>query len=155
MFTYTEFSKLGKKLLSDSINFERYPGLYYVTYPQYSFTVPDGEETIRISRAPKTSNDDGMKFWLASEWLAGWHGKEELFSSYITDSAFEKITEDEMNFEIFTQCSGLISPPPLPVIGGQEFIGALMMYSLKTEFIISIFAEYTNEYLHFYWDTTA
>lgn len=29
------------------------------------------------------------------------------------------------------------------------------MYSMKTEFIVSLFAEYEDEYIHFYWDTTS
>ncbi len=28
------------------------------------------------------------------------------------------------------------------------------MYSMETDFIVDLFAEYQNEYVHFYWHTT-
>lgn len=44
-----------------------YRGLYSTFYNQFAFIVPDSEESIRISRAPKLIQDNGVEFWLAAE----------------------------------------------------------------------------------------
>jgi hypothetical protein len=35
------------------------------------------------------------------------------------------------------------------------FVGAVLLYSMKADFIVSLVAEYEDEFIHFYWDTTA
>ena len=132
-----------------------YEGLYYVTYPQHAFRVPDSEQTIRITRAPKIAGDNGLRFWICAERIADWHDREEYFLPYLLRATFEKIGEAELNKLIACHCSELIAPPDLPLCARRGFIGGLLMHSTKTDFVVSAFAEYETEYLHFYWDTTA
>ena len=132
-----------------------YQGLHFVTYPQFAFIVPDSEETIRISRAPKNEGDNGLRFWLAAENLDDWATRESFYRPYLHGAAFEQISEDEFNEMVAEQCKDLICQPSQPLKRGGKFVGAMMMYSLKTDFIVDLFAEYEDEYIHFYWETAA
>lgn len=132
-----------------------YRGIYYVEYPQFAFQVPDGEESIRISRAPKSKGDNGLRFWIAAELADNWKGRESCLLGYLSGGYFEPL--DELSFDslVKSNCVGLIVPPGLPLGHGQTFLGALLMYSMKTEFFVSVIAEYENEFIHFFWETTA
>lgn len=132
-----------------------YRGLHYTFYPQYAFQVPDGEESIRITRSPKAQGDNGLRFWLAAELAAGWRERESYLHSYLSGAYFEPIDELTFNDLVATHCSSLVAPPMLPLSSGQAFLGALLMYSMKTEFFVSAIAEYENEFIHFAWETTA
>ena len=132
-----------------------YRGMYFVTYPQYAFRVPDSEETIRIARAPKRPGDNGLCFWLAAEHLDDWSSRKSFYLPYLQGAAFERISEDQFKEMVATQCSGLLCHPQLPLKHGGKFVGAMVMYSMKTDFIIDLFAEYDDEFIHFYWETTA
>ena len=132
-----------------------YRGLYYTCYPQYAFRVPDGEESIRITRAPKAEGDNGLRFWLAAELADDWRGRESYLPNYLSGAFFEPIDELSFNDLVATHCSGLVVPPRLPLVVGQAFLGGLLMYSMKTELLVSTVAEYENEFIHFAWETTA
>ncbi|MFZ6756000.1 hypothetical protein ACO0K9_02180 [Undibacterium sp. Ji50W] len=129
----------------------RYRGLYFVTYRQDAFAVPDSEENIYISRAPKYPGDNGIRFWLAAEMSKG----EKLYGPYLQEAEFRPIPEEKFNGLVAEQCFHLILKPQLPLNQSGQFVGALLMYSMETEFIVDLFAEYEDEYIHFYWHTTA
>jgi hypothetical protein len=143
----------------ESVDFEsnrlgRYRGLYSTYYNQFAFRVPDSEESIRISRAPKIEQDNGLRFWLAAELQENWSGREHFFQPCIRDSDFKEISESEFNTMVKSQCDDLITKPSLPLSSGK-FIGALAMCTMEKELIVDLFAEYDNEYIHFIWESTA
>jgi len=155
MFERKDFDNLVS-IEGDNLKFlSGYQGLYYVYYPQYAFKVPDSEESIRITRAPKNSSDNGLRFWLSAELADNWQGRENHLLPYLSGSYFERINEAVFAGLVAEKVSALINPPELPFVSEQAFHGALLMYSMKTEFIVSIFAEYEREYIHFAWETTA
>lgn len=131
-----------------------YRGLYFTTYNQFAFNVPDSEESIRISRSPKFGNDNGVKFWLAAELQDDWSNRKEYFKPYILESDFKSISESEFHKMVSQQCSELITKPTLPLNSGI-FIGALAMCTVERELIVDLFAEYEDEFLHFIWESTA
>ena len=138
----------------ESNRLDRYIGLYSTYYNQYSFRVPDSEESIRISRAPKLQRDNGLQFWIAAELQDNWEGRMPYFRPYIEDSDFKEISETEFNSMVYSQCNDLITKPNLPLNDGK-FIGALAMCTMEKELIVDLFAEYENEYIHFIWESTA
>lgn len=154
MFCRDDFEKLlqnERRTLQHMV----FRGLYYTCYPQYAFGVPDGEESIRITRAPRTHGENGLRFWLAAELADDWRGRESYLPAYLSGAGFEPIDEAAFNRLVAMHCSGLIVPPSLPLAQGQAFLGALLMYSMKTDFMVSAFAEYEHEFVHFAWETTA
>jgi hypothetical protein len=134
---------------------QRYRGLYYTSFPQYAFTETDGEESIRITRAQKEEGDNGLRFWINAELVDNRQGEASWILPYFSGAYFELVGEADFNSIVAENCRGLINPPKLPIIDNQVFIGALLMYSMKTEFFVSMVAEYENEYIHFFWQTTA
>lgn len=150
MFNRTDLQKIN----FDDFHLRCYRGLYYTTYNPYAFDVPDSEECIRISRAPKLANDNGLKFWLAAELQDDWSNREKYFKPYVFESDFRLLTENEFNNMVLNQCSALITKPNLPLNSGK-FVGALAMCTMEREFIVDLFAEYEDEFLHFIWETTA
>jgi len=155
MFGRIDLESLEQSQLTDRWFVDCYPGLHYVVYPQYAFRVPDSEETIRIARAPKLDGDNGLRFWLSAEWLQGWDGREQLMSSYTASAEFEVVSEAEFNAVVAAHSGELLASPALPLHPQLGFVGALILHSMKTDFVVSIFAEYEDEFIHFYWDTTA
>jgi hypothetical protein len=155
MFSRIDLESLEQPQLTDGRFVACYPGLHYTVYPQHAFRVPDSEETIRITRAPKLHGDNGLRFWLSAEWARGWSGREQYMSSYSANAVFEVISEAEFNTMVAVQSGELLVPQPLPLHSQQGFVGALVLYSMKTDFVVSLFAEYEDEFIHFYWDTTA
>ncbi len=155
MFTRAEFEQLLHAQDGAVLETRPYPGMYYVTYPQYAFITPDAEEFIRITRAPKASGDNGLRFWLEAEFLDDWRGRESYLLEYLTGARFDPVDACAFDELVVAQCSGLVVPPALPLAGGKAFVGALLMHSLRTELIVSAMAEYADEYVHFYWESTA
>ena len=149
---FDEFIQIESNRLQ--LPFASYRGLYYICYPQHAFRVPDGEESIRISRAPKAEGDNGLRFWIAAEQLECWREPSRLLD-YLSGGYFEPIAEAPFNELAAEHCSGLIVPPELPLKSGSTFLGGLLMYSMKTEFFVSAIAEYEDEFIHFAWETAA
>jgi hypothetical protein len=155
MFDRNDFNHLAK-IEGERLQFlSAYRGLHYTCYPQHAFNVPDAEEFIRITRAPKAIGDNGLYFWLSAELTNSWKGRESYLLPFLSGAYFEPISEAGFNGLVADTCASLIKPPDLPLIRKQRFIGALLMYSMKTEFWVSAVAEYENEYIHFAWETTA
>jgi len=49
----------------------------------------------------------------------------------------------------------LLVPLFLPLHPPTGFVGALLMYSTKTDFIVSLLAEYEDQFIHYFWGTCA
>jgi hypothetical protein len=155
MFNRHDLEELTKEQLTHWQIVAAYPGLYYATYPSSAFETSSSEECIRVTRAQKSPNENGLRFWLTSEWLDDWKGREKYFPDYVFGAQFEKISEAEFNKLVAEQSHQLSAPLKQPIHEPNGFVGAMMMYSMKTDFIVSIFAEYEEEFIHFYWSTTA
>ncbi|GKW26746.1 hypothetical protein PEC311524_43400 [Pectobacterium carotovorum subsp. carotovorum] len=129
-----------------------------VVYPRFSvqhytaedFTSVESEQRIGISRAPKTATDNGLLFWIYAELAEGLCNPEH----YLLNAYFKRIDEATFNTQVKNYCGDLRHPPALP-LSNQLFLGALLMYEPDTDMLVSIFAEYEQEYLHFFWESTA
>ncbi|MFT3800982.1 MAG: hypothetical protein QM766_07155 [Burkholderiaceae bacterium] len=132
-----------------------YPGLYFTAYPQHAFRTPSSEEYIRVTRALRLAADNGIKFWCSAEWAAGWSGRESYFAPYLHGAQFEPISEDEFNRIVQESSSELIAPLSLSLHAPNGFVGAILMYSIKSDFIVSLVAEYDDEFIHHFWESTA
>ncbi|WP_339508322.1 hypothetical protein [Pseudomonas sp. RL_35y_Pfl2_P42] len=155
MFDRSDFDQLSSEQLTFWTAHNDCPGLYYVTYPAIAFRCSASQEIIRITRAPKRQGENGLNFWLHAEWMDWRPGGENYFPGYVSDAQFEEISEAVFNQMVADHAFELIAPLKQPLHESTGFVGALLMYSMKTEFIVSLFAEYEDEYIHFYWDTTA
>lgn len=155
MFDRSDLEKIPSELLWFWEPGITYSGLYCVSYPQSAFTYPDSEECIRVTRVPKPQDDNGLGFWLQAERQDHWPERRPYFARYVTQAQFERITEDRFNQMVAEQTVDLIAPLQQPLHAPSGFIGAMLMYSMKTDFIVSLFAEYEDEFVHFYWHTTS
>lgn len=154
MFSRIDFFDIAEGINNRLHRLGCYPGLHFHRYPQFAFDPPDGEEGIRITRAPKCPGDSGLNFWLCAEWMADWRGREAYFVGYLSGASFEAINEREFNDLVAARCTHLIAKLALPLNTSGTFMGAILLYSMKTKLIVSLVAEYEDEYIHFYWDTT-
>ena len=156
MFSRDDLNEIEDARLTPSHFFWCYPGLHYTDYPKNAFRVPDSEQFIRITRAPRLSADNGLRFWLSSECNDDWNGRENYFSGYIRNSDFQNLSEAEFDHAVASASQELLPPLKLTLpIGRSQFVGALQMYNMNPDFQISIFAEYEEEFVHFFWETTA
>ncbi|MES2952339.1 MAG: hypothetical protein V4858_27750 [Pseudomonadota bacterium] len=155
MFNQTEFACLSAASLNHWQYRSAYRGLSYCVYPQHAFTVPDSEQVVRVTRAPKEPNDSGLKFWINAELLGDWGNREQYLHSYLSSSQFRPIDENEFNQLVAEQTRDLFVPMPLPLHPPKGYSGGLAMYTMETDFIVSVFAEYEDEFIHFFWETTA
>jgi len=162
MFTKAEFEALAAaiKRPTEWYKYTGYPGLHYTSYPQFAFQHPDSEEFICVTRSRKKPGDNGLLFWLAANLLptrfsgVGANTFDKA-CGYLMGSAFSPIDELEANRLIEESCSALTVDLPLPLGGASPFLGALIMSSMATEFEVSVFVEYADAYLDFYWQSTA
>ena len=158
MFTRSEFEAyVAGPMLTTWHRATTYSGLHYATYPQHAFQTPDAEEYIRIARAPKQYKDNGIWFWLAAECTSNPPRTIQDTLKYarrLATSEFRPYSEADFNSLVESQCTSLLDPPPLP-LGRTKLLGALAMQTMQTELCVSLVAEYENEFLHFFWETTA
>ncbi|MEC8012390.1 MAG: hypothetical protein VX185_16670 [Pseudomonadota bacterium] len=135
---------------------DSYTGLFTTYYKSYAFNCVDSCEYIFISRSPKEDKDNGVKFMFRS-YLDDGSCRDRSVSDVkglLLSADFKLIAEDVFNEKVKEQCAELITKPQYP-LSSKKFIGALIMYDLDQEFMVDMFAEYEDEYIHFYWDTTA
>jgi hypothetical protein len=156
MFSRDDLKCLDLALLNDWRFVRLYPGLHYVVYPQVAFRDMDSEQYLRITRAPRQPGDNGVKFWVSAEMADTTNAPRATYlAPYLLKAQLRSTSEGEFNRLIAEHCSHLLVSPLLPLHGPQGFVGALVMYNLDTELIVSTIAEYEDEFIHFYWDTTA
>ncbi|EJM24704.1 hypothetical protein [Pseudomonas sp. GM25] len=155
MFDRNDFDQLTRQQLLFWPCHNDCPGLYYLTYPSSAFLVPCGQEYIRITRVSKSHHTNGLNVWLNAEWHERQPGGDHSFPEYVGGAQFEPISEEVFNQLVAERAVELIVPLKQPLHEPSGFIGALLMYSMKTDFIVSLFAEYEDEFVHFYWHTLA
>ncbi len=155
MFTRSDLEKIPVEQLTHWKTVTHYPRLYYITYPLSAFRNASSEECIRVTRARRQIEDNGLRFWLSEEWLDDWRGREVHFSKYVRNAEFELISEDDFNRIVAEQASRLIAPFEQPLHPPSGFICAQLMFSMNSDFIVSLIAEYEDEFVHFHWSTTA
>ena len=155
MFARTDLEAIERNCLTQWQMVGSYSGLYFTSYPQHAFRVPDSEEYIRVTRAPRLAADNGIKFWCSAEWADDWRGRESHFAPYLYGAKFEAISEGAFNRIVQESSSDLVAPLLLPLHESKGFVGALLMYSMKTDFVVSLVAEYEDEFIHYFWETTA
>lgn len=155
MFDRSHFEALKKEQLGD-LHFARcYRGLHFSVFPQFAFDPPDSEQMIRITRAPKEAGDNGLKFWINAELLGDWGGRTEFLSPYFAASKFRPLTAEEFNRMVAAQTQDLLASLHLPLHHSGGYVGGLAMYTMETDFTVSLLAEYEDEFIHFYWETSA
>ena len=155
MFSRRDFETLPDEQL-DSWQFGRsYKGLHHTVYPQYAFSPPDSEQFIKITRAPKEDRDDGLRFWINAELIDDWGGRRDKLRPYLSASLFRPITEEEFNDRVEAQARDLADSVQLPIRKSGRCVGGLAMHTMETDSLVSLVAEYEDEYIHFYWETSA
>jgi hypothetical protein len=155
MFDRRAFDAMPDETIVQWIRVGHYPGLHYAVYPQGAFRVPDSEEHIRVTRSPKQSDDCGIRFWVRAESAEDRNDRASILARYLRGAEFEAISEVEFNHLVTETSSELLVPLSSPLHQPVGFIGALRMFSLKTDFTVSLLAEYEDEFVHFFWQTTA
>lgn len=155
MFDRSHFEVFRLEKLDD-LHFSRfYRGLHYVVYPQFAFNPPDSEQMIRIARAPKETGDNGLKFWINAELLDDRSSRTEFLHPYLAASKFRLLKEEEFNGIVLNQARDLVASLHLPIHQPVGYVGGLAMHTLETDFTVSLFAEYEDEFIHFFWETSA
>lgn len=134
--------------------FKTYEGLKSQCFDQSCFSEPDSEENIRLSRAPKSPSDNGLNFLLAAEQQNIWHGGIKALQDYFLKSNFQNISEKEFYSLVSSQTERLIPPLSMP-FNESTFIGSVAICTLKDDLIVDLFAEYQDEYIHFFWESLA
>lgn len=156
MFSAADLERLKRELASNYHFAGSYPGASFLIYPQYAFSPPDSEQYARITRAPKERGDNGLRFWAVAELgVEGYTERPTGLISHFENAEFLPLMESEFNLLVANQCVDLVVPATLPIHQPVGFVSALALQTLKTDLIVSLIAEYEDEFLHFYWQTTA
>ena len=163
MFTKNDFLAIANtiKHANEWYRYLGYAGLYYVIYPQFAFKAPDSEETICITRAKRKPGENGLLFWLAASLMPGIRfpnsGINRLDNAKLClmDGAFQPIDEFEANRLVRNACESLNVDLQLPLVISSPFKGALMMRSMETGLEVSLIIEYEDEFVDFFWQSTA
>ena len=150
-----------KRIIDDNNTLDEYRGLYSTFYQPYAFESQSTEERILISHAPKTKYNSNARFWLAAVLQERCNDEEnydendeEYFKEYVANAKYKEILETDAISIIKEYCSDLITKPKLP-LNNNKFIGALIMYDQDADQMIDLYMEYKDEYLRFYWESTA
>ncbi len=121
-----------------------------VEYTHDDFKFPGSEQMIDLHRAKKIDFDNTLQFWVHSLRSQDWNGSNQ-FLRYAQSGAFIPMTEAEFSNFIVEYARSLSSPLRLAPKG--EFIWAMQMYNAWND--VAVVAEFGEEYVSFYWSTTA
>jgi len=155
MFDQAELLALPAQRLNDWRRHGSYRGLGYHVHSPEAFSVPESEQMLRIARAPREANDNGLKFWIHAESLDDWGHRQEYFHPYLSSSRFRRMDEGEFNRLVAERTRELVVPLPLPLHPPTGYLGGLAMRAMEDDLIVSLFAEYEDEFIHALWETTA
>lgn len=147
--------------MGDRIGLSDYRGIATIFYEQEDFESVSTEESIAISRAPRTNSSSGAEFWLAAllqkifiEEEESDEDSKEILEEYVANAKYSEISEPDALSIIREYCAGLITKPKFPLNGG-DFVCALIMYDQSADQMIDLYMEYENEYIRFYWESSA
>ncbi|MGI4790548.1 MAG: hypothetical protein ACRYFS_17055 [Janthinobacterium lividum] len=147
MFTLAELLEQLPELIT-----QKSPAMNQVEYTQFDFVHPDSEESIVIHRGTKTDFESALQFWIHSIYSVQEQdlGLEHLLI-YAQAGKFVSLPAAEFCLLVEQHAYYLRSPLDLPSKGA--FISAMQMYDEWDD--IALLAEFSEEYLSFYWSTTA
>jgi hypothetical protein len=118
-----------------------------------AFRCPCGEEQIRIHRGKRANFKSIVQFWVASLSSQDWKEREAYFLPYLQSGKCRPISENEFNDLVTTYSGELQQRLALPLHSAVGFINAVQMYDEWND--MAAVAEYEDEFVAFYWDTTA
>lgn len=132
-----------------------------------AFVTPNSEEYIRITRALKVDtsllpqkhvsyHNPILSFWITAECDLNHVMKMgDFYQNYLCTAQFEMMSQQNWEHLIQSHCANLKPPLLTPLAPSDEFIRAILLHDMRTDFLISALAEYEHELVHFYWETTA
>ncbi|UUX95556.1 hypothetical protein [Aquabacterium sp. J223] len=90
-----------------------------------------------------------------SELIDDWGGRQDKLRPYLSASLFRLMTEEEFNRLVEAQARDLVASLKPPIHKTGRYVAGLAMHTMETEFLVSLVAEYEDEFIHFYWETSA
>jgi hypothetical protein len=129
------------------------PSLTVVAFGQFDFQSPSSEESLAIHRGRRADFDNALHFWVGSLRSRGWEGRESYLLPYLQSGKCRPITEAEFNSLVSNYSAALKVSLPLPLHPGGGFVAAAQMYDSWDD--VAALAEFEDEFVAFYWDTTA
>lgn len=124
-----------------------------VKFDQDAFRCPSFEQHIQIHRGKRVDFNSVVQFWVCSLRSQDWSGREAYFLPYLKSGKCQTISEVEFNDLVATYSGELEQTLKLPLHFAVGFIGAVQMYNDWDD--IGAVAEYEDEFVAFYWNTTA
>jgi len=129
------------------------PPLEVVHFDELAFTSPDSEESIWSIRGTKAHFSNAMMFWVKSLQAQDWVSRADYFHPYVEQSKCTPLTEEQF-FSLISGYSGRLGPPlPAFLRRRNGFVAALQMYGDWND--VAALAEFLDEYVAFFWSTTA
>ena len=119
-------------------------------FGQEDFNIPEAEETIEIHRGRKADFEDALQFWIRSLQSRDWNGGD-YFVNYAKDSKCLPLSDDGFKRLIAYYSHSLAKPLSLAPRG--KFQSGMQMCDEWND--AAIIAEFEDEYVAFYWVTTA
>ena len=145
MFTQDELlAKLPSLMEQDA------PAVERVEFFPENFDSSSSEETIVVDRGLRTAFDDALQFWVQSLRTQDWNG-QDYFLNYAQTGSFIPIDDAEFYRLVKEYSHSLNALFNLAPKGA--FISAMQMHNDWND--IALLAEFEQEYIAFYWATTA
>jgi len=127
------------------------PLLEVVEFGNLDFTIPGSEQTIWAFRGSKRDFASGLLFWVKT--LQAQDIREGYFISYATAGLCQPISKAEFARLVEEYSGSLRSPLPPFLCYLDGFRSGLRMYAEWND--IGAVAELTEDFVAFYWSTTA
>lgn len=129
------------------------PPMEVVEFDQYAFESPASEQTIWACRGAKADFPTCALFWLKSLQAQDWEGRSDYFLSYAAKAVCLPLTEADF-FRLVADYSGnLREPLPKFLTPRPGFVAAGKMYDDWND--VGAVAEFADEFVAYYWCTTA
>jgi hypothetical protein len=129
------------------------PPIRVEAFDALAFEHPESEESMVIHRGRSVDFHSILHFWVKSLQSLDWQGQEAYLLPYLQGGRCQSMTEAEFNECVARFAAGLKSPSSLPLHSPNGFVRAMQMYDEWYD--VGAVAEYADEYLAFYWETTA
>jgi hypothetical protein len=127
--------------------------LEVVRFGAEDFASPCSEQSFEAHRGEKRHFPGALEFWIGSLRAQDWRGREEYFIPYAQGGLCESLTAEEF-FRLLGDCAGELCPRlPSFLLPRPGLRSALRMYADWND--VGALAEFPEEYVAFYWSTTA